>query len=46
MAPLGKWQWIADISRINLSLAGICRFKAGEIILLKLFQEEAGESAC
>jgi hypothetical protein len=37
MASLSKWQWIADISRTNLKLAGICRIKAGEIILLKLF---------
>jgi len=37
MASLSKWQWIADISRINLSLAGICRFKAGGIIILKRF---------
>jgi hypothetical protein len=36
MTSLSKWQWIADISRKNLRLAGICRFKPGEIIILKL----------
>jgi hypothetical protein len=34
LASLIKRQWVAGISRINLSLARLCHFKADEIVIL------------